>query len=51
MASYRLLSFLKNGQSCPGILVDGSIFDLKLEMGTHASSLPIYSSVDAILAD
>ena len=51
MASYRLLSYEKKGQSCPGILVAGSVFDMQLEMGLHAPSLTPYNSVDAILAN
>jgi len=51
MASYRLLSYEKKGQSCPGILVAGSVFDMQLEMGLHAPSLKPYNSVDAILAN
>ena len=47
MASYRLLSYEKRGQSCPGILVAGSVFDLQLEMGLHAPSLTPYNSVGA----
>ena len=47
MASYRLLSYEKKGQSCPGLLVSGSVFDMQLEMGLHAPSLTPYNSVDA----
>lgn len=51
MASYRLLSYAKDGASRPGILVDGSVFDLQNEMGVHAQSTEPYTSVDAVLND
>ena len=41
----------KLGLSCPGILVAGSVFDMRLEMSLHAPSLTPYNSVDAILAN
>ena len=48
MASYRLLSYEKRGQSCPGILVAGSVFDLQLEMGLHAPSLTPAEEIDNV---
>ena len=51
MASYRLLSFEKDGATVPGILVDGSVFDLRSEMAVHAPSDDAYRSIDELLAD
>ena len=51
MASYRLLSFEKDGYTVPGILVDGSVFDLRSELAVHAPSDDAYRSIDELLAD
>jgi len=51
MASYRLLSFEKDGATVPGILVDGSVFDLRSEMAVHAADQEAYRSIDEVLAD
>ena len=51
MASYRLLSFEKDGATVPGILVDGSVFDLRSEMAVHEADQEAYRSIDELLAD
>ena len=51
MASYRLLSYDRDGQNCPGVLINGNVFDLQLEMAVHVPSQPTYTSIDALLLD
>ena len=51
MASYRLLSYEKEGQCYPRIHFSGSVFDMQQEMGLHVPSLVPYNSVDTVLAN
>ena len=51
MSSYRLLSFDKDGITAPGILVEGSVFDLRSEIALHAPTMDNYRTIDELLVD